>query len=114
MAIVNTIRTATQFADEFNRISPNTFTFAALETLFEYLDEMSESVGKNIEMDPVAIRCDWGEYSASELWDEFADRDEAEDCEDVDDLAAVLSDNGAVLRVEQPNREDTFLVAVDI
>jgi hypothetical protein len=111
MAIVNTISTATQFADQFNRISPNSFTIAALETLFEYYDELSEDM--NIEFDPVAIRCDWAEYTDSELWAEFADRysDELESDDQAPELAELMAEDTIVLPVKQPIGRDTWLVA---
>ena len=36
---------------------------AAAYALAEYYQELEESTGEELEFDPVAIRCDWTEYS---------------------------------------------------
>jgi len=116
MAIVSTIRTATQFEREFQQISPATFSVAALETLFEFYEELSESIGEDMEIDPVAIRCDWGEYTDQELWDEFASHYNAQLLGQLAnqgpvELAEKMEDDTTVLPVKQPVERDTWLVS---
>jgi hypothetical protein len=36
--------------------------------LAEYLEELEESTGEEMEFDHVAIRCDWSEYADLETW----------------------------------------------
>lgn len=101
MAIVQTIRTATQFAHAFNEVSPNSFTIQALEALFDYLDELSEDMGEDIELDPIAIRCDWAEYADKELWEEYADQfeDQLEEDDGAVELAEYMEEETTILRV---------------
>jgi hypothetical protein len=46
--------------DDYNR-SEN-FSVEAREALFDYLDELSDDTGENIELDVIAICCDYTEY----------------------------------------------------
>ena len=39
------------------------FTHAALYALFEYLERIEEDTDTELELDPVALCCDWSEYS---------------------------------------------------
>ena len=86
MAIVKTICAQTQFVSEFRDIDSTSFSVEALEVLFDELEELSESTGENIEFDPVAIRCDWAEYTEDELWLEFGKKYQDNTEELVDDL----------------------------
>ena len=60
---------------------------AGARALVEYLEELEEETGERIEIDPVAIRCDYSEYSsareaAADLgWDGTTD-DADEDAEE--------------------------------
>lgn len=39
------------------------FSFAACIALVEYLKELEKDLGEEIELDAIALRCDWKEYS---------------------------------------------------
>jgi hypothetical protein len=66
--IVSTIQNASQFRDEFHRCGRGSqFTYDALEILFEHLEQLSEDTGQNIEMDVIAICCDYAEDSPDEI-----------------------------------------------
>jgi hypothetical protein len=111
MAVVNTIQTTTQFASEFNHAGPSTFTVAALEELFYHLEELSENIGEDIEMDPVALRCDWDEYTDAELMQEFSDRFDLDPDDQAPELADKLREEGCiVIEVMQYIQENTWLV----
>lgn len=43
------------------------FTYEALKALFSYFEEYEEATGEDIELDVVAICCDWSEYTESNL-----------------------------------------------
>lgn len=64
MAIVNTITSASQFVDEFKKSDTykDNFSYHGLQALYEYLDELSDQIGEDIELDVVAICCDYSEY----------------------------------------------------
>lgn len=65
------------------------WSLAGARALVEYLEELEEETGERIEIDPVAIRCDYSEYSsaveaASDLsdWEYRPDEDGADYDED--------------------------------
>lgn len=43
------------------------WSFGACCALYDYLNELSDDIGKDIELDPVALRCEWTEYESA--WD---------------------------------------------
>jgi len=42
------------------------FTYEAAKALAEYYEELERDTGEEMEMDRVAIRCDWTEYESAE------------------------------------------------
>jgi len=50
------------FVDEIFRDEYNTISYEGAKALFEYLEELEEGCGMEIEFDKVAIRCDYSEY----------------------------------------------------
>jgi len=43
------------------------WTYGAAKALFDYYEQLSEGLGEDIELDRVAIRCEWTEYNSA--WD---------------------------------------------
>lgn len=43
----------------------------AARTLADYFEDLSEDIGEDIEFDPVAIRCEFSEYTEAELIGNF-------------------------------------------
>lgn len=39
------------------------FSFAACAAIVEHLEELEKELGEEIEMDAIALQCDWAEYS---------------------------------------------------
>ena len=70
MAIKQTV-TESDFRDAFAPIRPDNFTYEGLGALYEYLEELSEDTGEDIELDVIAICCDYTEYSEDEAREEF-------------------------------------------
>lgn len=80
------------FHDAFINIGrENSFSYAGRKALFEYIEEYEESCGTEVELDPIALCCEFNEYadvaeflgeydSYQEAWDEcLADADNDED-----------------------------------
>ena len=73
-----------QFVDSFRACGRETqFSVPARRALFEYLEEYENSTGEEIELDPIAICCEWAEFSsareaASEYGFDAEDDDAAE------------------------------------
>ena len=65
------------------------WSYAGARALVEYLEELEESTGEEIELDYVAIRCDFSEYDSLQDWAEGyfgtnADWKSEVGCEDCD------------------------------
>ena len=87
------------FADAFKRYNrQDQFSPKGLEVLFDYLEEFSDSTGEPVELDVVALCCEYYESSIQELINNYnidvsdADGDEDTIAEIVKDY---ISDNTA-------------------
>lgn len=79
--------TNSTFCDHFHSIRPGNFSYSALDALFDYYEELEESTGEKIELDVIAICCEWTEYDSIE---DFR-KDYGEDYETVEDIEQVTS-----------------------
>ena len=61
-----------QFRNWFrsNEQYKNNFSYEGLEALFDYLEEMEELTGEELEFDPVALCCEFEEYDTFEEFQE--------------------------------------------
>ena len=55
------------FADLFKGDRADQFSRCALEALFEDMEEVAEGMGEDLQVDVVAICCEWTEYEGAEL-----------------------------------------------
>ena len=60
-----------QFKDAFMKIRPDNFSYNGLSSLFEYFEEYEDSIGEQIELDVIAICCEWSEASYSEVYNDY-------------------------------------------
>ena len=51
------------FIDTFNAIRPDNFTYDGLVALFDYLEEYEEATGTELDLDVIALCCEYSEYS---------------------------------------------------
>ena len=67
MSIVQTL-TKHSFIDAFKShpTRANQFSYEALESIYDYMEDYSLNSGENVEFDLVAICCEWVEMSWSE------------------------------------------------
>ncbi len=81
--IINTL-TLEGFRREFEAYGRgNQFSYRGLEALFNYLEGLADDMGENIELDVVALCCDYYEYdSLEELQADYS----LEHSEDLDKL----------------------------
>jgi hypothetical protein len=70
MAIIDTLHEA-QFVSEFIKHRPEDFSYDGLKVLFQYLDDLSEDCGENIEFDPVSFCCEFSEYDVEEFNNDY-------------------------------------------
>lgn len=76
MAIVSTIHSPYQFEQAFRAAGRfggdnDNFTYQGLGILFEYLEELSEETGENIELDVIALCCDYTESDVESIIEEY-------------------------------------------
>ena len=102
MAIVQTL-SKSSFIDAFKQSSrKDQFSYKALEAIFDYLEEYSDSTGEPVEFDIVGICCDWAEAHWSDIAREYSIdlNDFADDTDDDERIQAVyefISDNTTVI-----------------
>jgi hypothetical protein len=60
-----------EFCDLFGMIRPDNFSYQGLRILFKYFEEYEDSSGEVIEMDVIAICCDFGEDSFENIADQY-------------------------------------------
>ena len=70
MAIVNTLSQC-QFIDLMQDARPDNFTASGLRVLFDYLDELSDDCGTDLEFDAIAIACEYTEADAIEVYNRY-------------------------------------------
>jgi hypothetical protein len=58
-----------QFRDEFQAIRPNNFSYEGLESLYEYFEEFDP----DMELDVIAICCDFCEMTMDEIFEAYPD-----------------------------------------
>lgn len=100
MPLVKTYINETQLYHDLKAMGRDNFSYDGAKALVEYLDELSEDIGENIEYDPIAFCCDYAEYSekeyeslASEYSQDFGQGDDFEQ----DMFLTWLSDNTTVV-----------------
>ena len=68
MALVMTIDTAYELQTEFNRYDRSeNFTPAGVRVLFDYLEEISEGSGEDINLDIIGLCCEYSEDTFEDI-----------------------------------------------
>ena len=88
-----------EFVDEFKRIRPDNFSRLGLLELFDYFEMIEDSTGEQIELDIIAICCEYSEYESLE---EFQN-DYGSEYESIDDIERETE----VIRID----DDSFIIA---
>ena len=84
------------------------FTQSARVELFHYYEVLSDAIGEHIKFDPIAICCDWSEYSKEDVIEEWGESGEEGDT--IDDVLYRLEGKTPVLTVEHYGSENTYLI----
>ncbi len=72
-----------QFTEAFKRIRPNNFSYEGLKALFEWFEELENDTGEEMELDVIAICCEFTEYENLKQYnDEYGN-----ECEEIDEIA---------------------------
>lgn len=85
-----------EFRDEFYTMNRGAnFSYEGLNALFDYLEQLEEDTGEEIELDVIALCCEYTEYDDLE---EFQNAYNAEDYESIEDIenetTVIRLDNG--------------------
>jgi hypothetical protein len=100
------------FVDAFTRVGRgDQFSYAGLRSLFDHIEEWEDETGEQIELDVIALCCDWEEYDAEELLMQFGDWIERYDGEDDADFAERLVDELEGIRGTVIRGDDTYIVS---
>ena len=81
------------FRRSFEELRPNNFSHAGLGALFDYFEQYEEDCGEEIELDVIAICCDFSEYK---------------------DLAEFQADYGTEYETMDDVRDATTVIDVDL
>ena len=63
------------------------FTYEGKKALFNYLNELGEDIGKPIELDIIAICCDFTEYESLEEFNDDYSYTISNDTDSIDDIS---------------------------
>jgi len=81
------------FRNAFENLAPNSFSYEGLTVLWEYFEEYEESTGTEIELDVIAICCDYTEGHIDDVLKDY-----------VLDSIEELEDETIVLTIPQTDR----------
>jgi hypothetical protein len=88
-----------EFCDYFRKIRPDNFSYQGLRVLFDYLEEIENSCGEELELDVIGICCEFSEASWEAIASDYSieiDETENEDEQKVQVLD-FLADQGALV-----------------
>ena len=83
--------TFSDFIDAFRHADcQGTFSYDGLRALFDHLEEVERDIGKEFELDPIALCCEYAEDNAESIAEQYAI--DLSDCEDDDDKEEAVQD----------------------
>ena len=86
------------FQVSFMNLRPKNFTFEGLDILFSHLEELETETGEELELDVIALCCDYAEDTPANIAADYgADIEAAKDDEDIFDIVAEFLDAKGVL-----------------
>ena len=92
MTIVQNVNNVYQFREAFRLAGRmDQFSYEGLEVLFDYLDNLSEDTGEPIELDIIALCCEYYESSIEELID-YYNVDVSDADGDEDEIKAIVEE----------------------
>ncbi len=92
--------TFSDFCDAFSDTYKENFTYAGKRALFDYLEEYEESTGEEIELDIVALCCEYTEYEdVAECYDDYNDDRESNELSN-EEMLEWLQDNTQVIEFD--------------
>ena len=88
-----------QFCDAFSEERKNTFTYEGKQALYDYLTDLEEDTGEPIELDTVALCCEYTEYSdLAELQKNYSDIESIEDLQNHTQVIEIPNSDGFIIQ----------------
>lgn len=86
------------FRDAFSRSNTykNNFTYGGLGALYDYLEQLSDETGEDIELDIVSLACEYAEYATLEDFQADFGKD-YQSMEDIKQETTVIQFDGGFL-----------------
>ena len=101
-----------QFRDAFQSCRPDNFSYEGLGVLFDCLESFEEETGEEVELDVIAICCDYAEDTAEAIAENYSI--DIEDCADQDEIYSTvrdyLADEGAFVGGEWMDESGKYLI----
>jgi len=87
------------FEDSFKKMDRvNNFTYEGLKALFEYLESYEEDTGTEIELDVIALCCEYTEYeNLKELQNSYPDIESIEELEQ-NTIVIIIDDESFIIQ----------------
>ena len=82
------------FHRAFEKQRPDNFTYDGLEALFNYFEDLEDDIGEEIELDVIAICCDYSELTLADLKSDYNI-----DADDMDEATEQLIQQTMVINV---------------
>jgi hypothetical protein len=90
-----------QFCDGFPESYKYNFSYDGKRALFDYLENYENDTGETVEFDPIALCCEYSEYSS---WEDFqAEYPNIKDFEE-------LNERTTVIEVDNAMKTDNFII----
>jgi len=89
-----------EFHNAFQGIRPNNFSYEGQQALFDYLENYEEDSGQEMELDVIALCCDYSEYTLAEINQDYGYLSENGEFESLSDAVECLRDNTTVIEVD--------------
>jgi len=68
------------FYDAFQEVRPDNFSYEGLRALFDWLEDLADGTGEEVELDVIALCCDFSEYeSLEEVQENYTDIESLDD-----------------------------------
>lgn len=86
-----------QFVDSFSDQYKDNFSYEGQRALFDYLENLEEDTGTEIELDPIALCCEYSEYKdLKEIQENYTNIKSMEDLKD--NTQVVEFDGGIIIQ----------------
>ena len=97
--MINTV-SQNDFVDAFRRSRPNNFSYEGLLALFDWFEMLEEDCNEKIELDVIAICCDFSEYeNLKEFQNDYGDEYKSlEDIENTRTLIKIEDEEGFIIQ----------------